>query len=213
MNQVIRPTTEGARTSAWRLWIDRCGGFTLLTGDRLTVGGARLEGTTDVQVRSDWRRCEGTLVRRNGDYFWTAEEAQNISAQVSGGRESTGTLLRSGSVFPITGSATLRLSQPSPLSRSAVLSLDPPHRFDQHVDHVLLVDQTVLIGPNPGDHISCTSVDTAAVLVFRDGQWRAKLKPAAAAGGPGQKTPSPMVDLVPGQRISLGDLDMMLEEA
>ncbi|WP_182867756.1 hypothetical protein [Stieleria mannarensis] len=205
--------TDLEPTSAWRLWIDRCGGFTLLTGDRLTVGGARLEGTTDVQVRSDWRRCEGTLVRRNGDYFWNAADGADAGRQAPGGQPSAGTLLRSGSVFPIPGSATLRLHQPSPLSRSAVLSLDPPHRFDQHVDHVLLVDQTVLIGPNPGDHICCSSVDTAAVLVFRDGRWRAKLKPGAAVDVARPATPSPLVDLVPGQRISLGDLDMMLEEA
>ncbi|QDV44858.1 hypothetical protein Enr13x_47290 [Stieleria neptunia] len=209
MNETIRPTTEPAQTSAWRLWIDRCGGFALLAGDRLAVGGARPDSTTDIQVRTDWRRREGTLVRRNGDYFWTAAEDE----EAAGRQDSAGRLLVSDSVFPISGSATLRLHQPSPLSRSAVLSLDPPHRFDQHIDQILLVDQTILIGPSVGDHIRCTAVDTAAVLVIRDQRWQAKLRPGASTDGSSRRTNRPQpVDLVPGRRVSIGELDMMLEE-
>ncbi len=218
MNETIRPTTDTAQTSAWRLWIDRCGGFALLSGDRLTVGGARPDSTTDIQVRTDWRRCEGTLVRRGGDYFWSAADGQAADGQTAddqtADRPGRGDrLLISDSVFPISGSATLRLQQPCPLSRSAILSLDPPHRFDQHVDQVLLVDQTVLIGPSAGDHIRCTAVDTAAVLVIRDGRWQAKLKPGAATAGLSRRTNRPQpIDLVPGHRVSIGELDMMLEE-
>ncbi|MCS7470817.1 hypothetical protein NZK35_29540 [Stieleria sp. ICT_E10.1] len=208
MNETIRPTTETAQTSAWRLWIDRCGGFALLTGDRFSVGGARPDSTIDIQVRTDWRRREGTVVRRNGDYFWSAADDQTVKRHDAGGP-----LLVADSVFPISGSATLRLHQPSPLSRSAILSLDPPHRFDQHVDQVLLVDQTILIGPSAGDHIRCTAMDTAAVLVIRDGRWQAKLKPGAAMAGLTRRTTRPQpVDLVPGRRVSIGELDMMLEE-
>ncbi|QDV82451.1 hypothetical protein [Planctomycetes bacterium TBK1r] len=208
MNETIRPTTDTAQTSAWRLWIDRCGGFALLAGESVSVGGARPDSTTDIQVRTDWRRCEGTVVRRNGDYFWSAADDQALQRQDAGGQ-----LLIANSVFPISGSATLRLHQPSPLSRSAILSLDPPHRFDQHVDQVLLVDQTVLIGPSAGDHIRCTALDTTAVLVFRDGRWQAKLKPGATTAGLSRRTNRPQpVDLVPGRRVSIGELDMMLEE-
>lgn len=203
MNQMIRPMTGNPATSAWRLWIDRCGGFGLLTANRLTFGGARPDGTADVRVRSDWRRCEGTLTRRDGDYFWSG----------AGESVSSDGLLGTGSVFPISGSATLRLHKPSPLSGSAILSLDPPHRFDQHVDQILLVDQTVLIGPGAGNHVCCSGLNSAAVLVFRDGGWCAKSKSGAEQrGATGNSPQNPFVDLVPGKRVSLGDLDMMLEE-
>lgn len=203
MIQMIRPMTLFSQTTQWRLWIDRCGGFSLLSGDQVKVGGTRPNASADVQVKSDWRRFEGTLVRRSGDYFWAHQAADQTSE----------TLLHSGSVFPISGSATLRIEKPSPLSGTAVLSLDPPHRFDHHVDKVLLVDQTLLIGPSAGDHIRCTAMDASAVLVVRDGVWRAKLKSDVDAKrilvG---KTRSQFVDLVPGQPTSLGELDMMLEE-
>ena len=153
MNQIIRPMKAFSQTSAWRLWIDRCGGFGLLVGDRFTVGGSRPDGTANVQVRSDWRRFEGALVRREGDYFWSASD--------DAPSDSDARLLQSSDIVPIDGSATLRLNKPSPLSGSAILTLDPPHRFDHHVDQMLLVDQTVLIGPSSGDHIRCSATRVA----------------------------------------------------
>lgn len=193
--------TEHSPTTAWRLWIDRCGGYGLLTGDRFTLGGSRTGETTDIQVRCDWRRREGTLVRRQGDYFWSAADCD----------DSDDHLLASGAVFPIPGSAALRLDKPSVLSSSAVLSLDPPHRFENHIDQVLLVDQTVLIGPSSSDHIRSTAVETSAVLVIRKGVWRAKLKSPAKLLG--KRPPSDFIELVPGRRVSIGELDMMLEQA
>ncbi len=201
MNQTIRPMTDHSPTTAWRLWIDRCGGYGLLTGDRLTLGGSRAGEATDIQVRCDWRRREGVLTRRQGDYFWSAADFDPPDDH----------LIASEAVFPIQGSAVLRLKKPSVLSGSAVLSLDPPHRFENHIDQILLVDQTVLIGPSSSDHIRSTAVDTSAVLVIRDGVWRAKLKSPGKFLG--KKRPTDFIDLVPGRRVSIGELDMMLEIA
>jgi hypothetical protein len=143
------------------------------------------------------------LVRRGGDYFWSACDARHDDER----------LLRSGDVLPVDGSASLRLNRPSALSGSAVLSLDPPHRFDDHVDQVLLVDQTVLIGRGAGDQIRCPAIDTSAVLVIRNGRWQAKLRSDAEPTRLLRSKPNPQfVDLVPGRRISIGELDMMLEE-
>ena len=208
MNQTIRPATERAATPAWRLWVDRCGGFELLIGDRFTIGGSRGERPSQVQVRADWRRCEGTLVRRDGDYFWTP-----VVDDVRRGGRVGERLMRPGDVFPIEGSATLSLSKPSPLSGSAVLSLAPPHRFEHHVDRVILVEQTIWVGPSSSDHIRCSSMDASAVIVIRDGIWRAKLKGHSLGNGDAKQGGHPLVNLEPGQRVSLGDIDMMLERA
>src|SRR6056297_148636 len=150
MNSTIRPS-DSATTSSWRLWIDRCGGFGLMIGDSVRIGSCHPGGSADVRVRADWRRQEGTLQRRGGDYFWHPAPAAERGAD--------GTLLRSGECLPIPGSAQLRLSTPTPLSASAVLSLVPPHRFDGHVDAVILMDRTVLIGPQNGNHICCAGLD------------------------------------------------------
>lgn len=206
MDQTLRQAKPDSTTSQWRLWIDRCGGFGLFVSDQCKLGGARPNAATDIQVRCDWRRVEGVLKRRSGDYFWSpsGETGEGMSNPV----DSEETLLVSDQPMPIPGSATLRLSKPSPLSGSAVLTLDPPHRFDGHIDQVLLVDQTILIGSSAGNHIRCPSLDSAAVLVNRDGRWFGKLK-ASRAGAAG---PSDFVDIVPGERVTIGDLDLMMEE-
>ncbi len=36
-----------------------------------------------------------------------------------------------------------------------MLDLAPPHRFDEHIDRVILVDETLLIGPSAECHIQC----------------------------------------------------------
>ncbi|MCC9603806.1 hypothetical protein LOC67_24915 [Stieleria sp. JC731] len=230
---MIRPTESSPQTDAWRLWIDRCGGYALFAGDQLTVGGVRQDDRrADIAVQSDWRRIEGTLHRHGGDYFWTTvpEKAANFgpSTGVSvaagqtrqpGQSSAIGRdapkrqLLVDGSRFPIAGSASMRIRKPSVLSASAVLELDAPHRFDAHVDKVLIAAQTLLIGPTVANHICCPGLEISAVLVIRDGKWKAKLnRTSEASRFLASDTPREFVDLIPGQRTSLGPLDMMLEE-
>jgi hypothetical protein len=188
----------------FRLWIDRCGGYTLLTSDEVSVGGFRPDGSAMVQVRADWRRLEGVIERRGGDYFWRSAPAADDHDEVASNED-----LIDDAPFAIRGTAKLTLEKPSALSSTAVLRLDPPHRFDAHVDAVLLVERTIQLGPTASNHIRCVAMQDSAVIVFRDGNWRAKL-----TGGSGSAGPSAgLVDLLPGQRVSLGEYDMTLEVA
>lgn len=179
--------------AAWRLWVDRCGGFGLLTDGAIRIGGTRPDSDADVQVAADWRRDEGTLVRHGRDYFWVSRD---------GKRE----LAKDGQPIPIDGSAELVFRTPSPLSGTAVLSLTTPHRFDGHVDQWLLVDRTVLLGPGEQNQIQCSGLATSAVLVFEQDHWRAKQKSTTS----GQ---SEWMALTPGIRQSIGEIDLMLEQS
>jgi hypothetical protein len=175
----------------WRLWVDGCGGFLLLTGDRWSVGGYSDQSVADVCVRSDWPREAGTIQRADSDYFWEG-------AGTADRRE----LITDRQPIPIQGSAVITLLQPSPLSDSAVLAVSPPHRFDQHVDGVILVNETLLVGPTPDCHIRCRESSDRAVITRRGDRWLAK---AGLAGD--------FVELCPGQRMTLRTLAMTLEEA
>ena len=177
--------------SRWRLWIDGCGGYLLLTGEQWTLGGLSHDSRVDIGVRADLPRLAGTIERNGGDYFWRG-------VQQSDRRE----LIPSGQTLSVEGSARLTLHQPSALCESAVLTLNPPHRFDQHVDAVVLANETVLIGPSPDCHIRWRQSPDRAVLIRRDGQWLAK------SGLAGESTP-----LAPGRRTMLRTLALTLEEA
>ncbi|MEO1618956.1 MAG: hypothetical protein AAFV88_24105 [Planctomycetota bacterium] len=178
--------------AAWRLWVDRCGGFGLLNDGVVRLGGKRPDSDVEIQVAADWRRDEGTLVRHGRDFFWVSREGKRA-------------LARDNQALPIKGTAEIVFATPSPLSGTAVLSLKPPHRFDGHLDQWLLVERTVLIGPDEQNHIRCPSLSASAVLVFREGIWQAKQKTS-----PGGK--AEWVSLEPGARQSIGDIDLLLEK-
>jgi hypothetical protein len=171
---------------AFTLWIDGCGGFRLLTGTSWSVGGAAGAATCDIAVQTDWPRLAGRVRRQNGEYFWDASgETQQW--------------LRQDGIVPIPGSATLMLRRPSPLSQSVLLSLTSSHRFAGHVDAVVLVKDTVLVGPGAECHARCRGLEQRLVLIEKDGEWRVKT---------GQKSPEP---IVLGTRFIAENVGMTLE--
>jgi len=175
--------------SRWRLWIDGCGGYLLLAGVQWSVGGWSQATTADICVRSDWPRSAGSIGRRDGDYFWQGRNSSDVKM-----------LLTSGTPIPVPGSAVMTLNQPSQLSDTAVLSLNAPHRFDQHVDGVVLVQETVLIGSGNECHLRCRDASDRAILKLKENQWYAR------AGLSGE-----FHRLDPGHRLMLQSLAMTLE--
>ena len=96
----------------------------------------------------------------------------------------------------------MTLGKPSQLSDTAVLSLNAPYRFDQHVDGVVLVRETVLVGPDSDCHLRCREASDRAILQLKDNQWYAK----AELLGDFQR-------LEVGQRVVIQSLAMTLEMA
>ena len=177
--------------SRWRLWIDGCGGYLLVNGVQWSVGGLSRATNADVCVQADWPRLAGQISRRGADYFWQGQNSLESK-----------TLLTDGTPFPIQGSALMTLGKPSQLSDTAVLSLNAPHRFDQHVDGVVLVLETVLVGPGSDCHLRCRGASDRAILQLKDNQWYAK----AGLLGDFQK-------LEVGHRVVIQSLAMTLEMA
>ena len=99
-----------------------------MPGDRCSIGGCRPDGTSEIQVRADWRRLEGRVVRRDGEYFWAPEPTRRQASSWPGASSSRLTttgmqerLLNPGDVLPIEGSATMRIQIPSPLSATTLI--------------------------------------------------------------------------------------------
>ena len=118
--------------------------------------------SADICVRADWPRNAGRIEKAGGDYFWL------------GSGQSERELITSGQPIPIEGSAEMTLVQPSPLSDSAVLTLKAPHRFDEHVDGVVLVNETLLVGPSDDCHIQCRESSDRAIVTRRENRWLVK---------------------------------------
>ena len=190
---VIKPQPKAPQSpvSRWRLWVDGCGGYLLMTGVRWSVGGLSPVSTVDICVQADWPRLAGQISRRGADYFWQGQKAADQKI-----------LLTDGTQVPVDGSALMTLGKPSQLSDTAVLSLNGPHRFDQHVDGVVLVRETILVGPGSDCHLRCRDASDRVVLQLKGNQWYAK----AGLLGDFQR-------LEVGSRVVLQSLAMTLELA
>lgn len=151
----------------WYLWIDAVAGFWLIDGTTFVVGGSSGEEVADIAVRSSWRPREATLTRC-GDTF-------EVSSQKSSGDSA---FVKYNEPIDLNVGPCLRMIKPSPLSRSVVVSVDPPHRFVKPVDAIILFDQSILIGPNGAQHIRCPAATGSMVLFYRGGQWSVR-----ASGG------------------------------
>lgn len=162
----------------------------MLGGDDWSVGGVSDHDPADICVRADWARRAGRIRRQDDDYFWINSETD------------TPLLITDGQTLPIPGSAAMKLTQPSPLCRSATVSLGDPHRFVDHVDGVVLVSEALLIGPDADCHIRSTSLAERVVLTQRESSWHAR------AGLTGE-----FAQLSLGQRLTLPSLTMTLEVA
>lgn len=186
--------------SSWVLWIDSVGGFRLLEGERFTIGGLGGEDPADLAVRSAWRRRVATL-QRVEDEYWLDHEDSGVHARAVPWGEPISLSHREPATH---AEPQLRLHKPSPLSRTAVVTLDPPHRFVSPVDAVLLVDATVLIGQARHHHIRTPQYcGESLVLSKRDDQWRINRSgglPKAASA----------ISIVEGQSIEIDSLVMTL---
>ncbi|TWU34345.1 hypothetical protein [Novipirellula artificiosorum] len=189
----------------WRLWVDGCGGFLILSGDRWTVGGptGRLGGLssngektkTDICVATDWPSHAGTLSRSEDCFFWQAW---------SQGQKTDRIAVSSGRSLPIDGAAEMNLVQPSPLSPTGVLTLRPPHRFTGHVDAVILAEQALLVGSTNDCHARghWMAETDKVVMTRRDDVWMAK------------SVADRELRVLPlGERAKFGSIAMMLERA
>lgn len=191
--------------SRWRLWVDGSGGYLLLTGDRWSFGGVSEHAEADIRVRADWPRLAGRIEREAGDYFW-------CDMYHKGSIPKDRTLVTHGQQLPIPGSATVTLIQPSPLTATAVLDLAPPHRFDEHVDRVILVDGTLLIGPSPECHIRCERAKDNPTPESRSDKTPERLIMTRRGDRWLAGTAGDLQELVVGQSTQLQSVTMTLEE-
>lgn len=209
LNVTTQTNPPAGNGGHWELWIDRGGGFDILQSDRVTIGGPGGDCTADISIRSAMRSLVAVIVRgesgdaieiESGDSRSTQSRlAQPLSADqwlpldnVSAGKptgQNDGTQPR------------LRYRRPSPLSRSAVITVAPPHRLVRPVDATILFDQTILIGPESYNHVCIETLSSQGWVLFRrDGLWWIR----------GRNTPGQVIEL--GRPWRHDDWSMMMKQ-
>jgi tetratricopeptide (TPR) repeat protein len=145
--------------SRFLLWIDGVGGYLVCLGSRITLGQATPDTTVDVPLLADVSRFHAVLTRDSEGYLFEASRNAAVNT-----RSVQRTLLRPGDRITLGSACQLQFQQPSPISTSARLELVSGHRLPLAVDAVLLMADTLLLGPGTQVHVAMPDLKQPLVL-------------------------------------------------
>jgi tetratricopeptide (TPR) repeat protein len=141
------------------LWIDGIGGYLLCLGNRVTLGQAAPDAFVDIPLYADISRMHAALTRDSEGYLLEALRPVQIN-----GRSAEKALLRPGDRVTLGGSCQLHFRQPVPVSATARLDLVSGHRLPLAVDGVILMAETLVLGPGSQVHVSLPELKQPVVL-------------------------------------------------
>jgi hypothetical protein len=152
-----------ADAGPWILWVDGVGGYLVCPRTAVSLGQGFADPPADVPLLADVSRNHA-VIRRDGERYWL-EASKPASVNQ---KPATQALLQSDDRIRLGDSCQLLFSRPEPLSASARLTIVSGHRFGDPVDAVLLMAQTLILGPQTSAHVPAPELKERVVIV-RDG--------------------------------------------
>ncbi len=153
--------TAGGSPARLLLWVDGVGGYLVCLAPRITLGQAAAEALVDVPLVADVSRLHATLTRDAEGYVLEGVKGLQVNSQ-----DVTRALLRQGDRVTLGPSCQFVFRQPVPVSTTARLDLVSGHRPPLAVDGVLLMGDSLVLGPGPQAHVVVPDLK-APVVLFR----------------------------------------------
>jgi tetratricopeptide (TPR) repeat protein len=194
---------SGAAPDKFHLWIDGVGGYLVCLGNRVTMGQATPEATVDVALFADVSRLHATLTRDGEGYL-----LQALRPVLVNGRPADRALLKDGARFTLGGYCQLKFRQPVPVSASARLDLVSGHRLRLAVDGVLLMADTLVLGPGTQSHVQIPDLKQPVVLFRQKGGLGIRTQAALKING---HSTAGRAALEPGANVVGEDFSLTLE--
>jgi FHA domain len=141
------------------LWIDGIGGYLVCLGSRITIGQATPDAYVDIPLFADVSRLHATVCRDVEGYVLEATRPLLVN-----GHKVERTLLQNGDRVTLGTSCQLVFAQPVPVSTSARIDVVSGHRLPLTVDGVLLMADTLVLGPGPQAHVIIPELEQPLVL-------------------------------------------------
>ena len=157
---VESPPPRGGEPQRFFLWIDGVGGYLVCLSANVTFGQASPDAHVDVPLVADVSRLHATLTR-DGEGGYLLEAARPVLVN---GQAATRSVLKSGDRFTLGASCQLKFHRPVPVSTSARLDVVSGHRVVYGVDAVLLMGDTLVLGPGPQSHVEMPELKKPVVL-------------------------------------------------
>lgn len=157
----VRPVAQGQPSQRFLLWIDGIGGYLICMGQRITIGQATPDAFVDVPLFADISRLHAALTRDTEGYVLEGLRPVQVNVQPA-----EKTLLRPGDRVTLGSSCQFQFCQPVAVSATARLDFVSGHRLPLAVDRVLLMAETLVLGPEANAHI-CVPELQRQVVLFR----------------------------------------------
>ncbi len=164
---VVEPNFANRRgnvSDRLQMWIDGVGGFMLLLSDRVNIGQAMASAQVDIPIMGDISRRHAAI-RRSGDEYILEPLAE---AKVNDQPVDRPTMLKHRDVMTLGRGVRVQFTQPHPLSTSAVLRIISRHRTEPACDGMVMLSDSLLLGPKSNNHIVCPQWQQD-VVIFRNG--------------------------------------------
>ncbi|MFN0017616.1 MAG: FHA domain-containing protein [Pirellulaceae bacterium] len=144
--------TDRPRAPRFLLWIDGVGGYLVCLGDEVVIGQAYPGSKADMAIQADISRRH-VKVRREGEGYILDPLHERV--KVDGKPVSSPMLLSDGDELELGEGVRLRFRKPHVLSASARLEMVSHHRTQPHVDGILLMAESCVLGPKWQNHVVC----------------------------------------------------------
>ncbi len=160
--QANQAVGEGGPAPRYLLWIDGVGGYLVCLGNRITLGQAVPGSCVDVPLLADVSRMHATLNRDKESYLLEAMRPTQVNGQAI-----TRALLRPEDRITLGSSCQMIFRQPAPVSLSARLDVVSGHRLPLALDAILLMADTLVLGPGSQVHVTVAELKEPIIL-FRN---------------------------------------------
>ncbi|PQO46585.1 FHA domain-containing protein [Blastopirellula marina] len=147
-----------------QMWIDGVGGYMLLLGDRVNIGQAMASAQVDIPIMGDISRRHAAIRRSGEEYILEPLTEMVLNDQPIGGLA----VLKHRDVMTLGRGVRIQFTQPHPLSNSAVLRIISRHRTEPACDGMVMLADSLLMGPKMNNHVVCPQW-LQDVVIYRSG--------------------------------------------
>lgn len=144
------------------LWIDGVGGYLVCLSPRVTFGQAVNDGPVDIPLFAELSRLHAEVFRDGEGYV--LESAREVLVN---GQPVPRSVLRPGDRLTLGTTCQLLFHLPVPISPSARLELVSGHRLPLAVDGIILMAETLVLGPGAQAHVPLLPEVPGNVVLYR----------------------------------------------
>jgi hypothetical protein len=150
--------------SVYHLWVDGVGGYLICLSPRVGLGQASASGSVDVPLLADVSRFHASIVRDSEGYVIEAGRPLQVNGQLT--QKAT---LAPGDRLTLGSACQFVFQRPVPASATATLTLQSGQRLPLSLDGVILMAETLIIGPGPQSHVQCDTKEPIVVFRAKEG--------------------------------------------